>query len=123
MSRTLTPLCDFVREYAESDAHRLHMPGHKGVSVLGCEAFDQQLFVAADGMVHHFGAFIPFGQNVDPLAAPVLFIRPEFNEPFFLQTAQCSGNAGMAQPEMFLNILGAGRPVHSVSEISHDHSL
>ena len=26
-----TPVCDFCRNYAESDALRLHMPGHKGV--------------------------------------------------------------------------------------------
>ena len=25
-----TPICDFVRKYAESDTLRLHMPGHKG---------------------------------------------------------------------------------------------
>lgn len=35
-----TPICDFVRRYADSDAVRLHMPGHKGASVLGFEKLD-----------------------------------------------------------------------------------
>ena len=35
-----TPIADFARRYAESGAARFHMPGHKGVNVLGCEAFD-----------------------------------------------------------------------------------
>ena len=35
-----TPIADFVRGYAERGASRLHMPGHKGISRLGCEALD-----------------------------------------------------------------------------------
>ena len=35
-----TPICDFVKTYATSDVTRLHMPGHKGVAHLGCEARD-----------------------------------------------------------------------------------
>jgi len=35
-----TPICDFVKAYRDSDAIRLHMPGHKGVPVLGCEPLD-----------------------------------------------------------------------------------
>ena len=35
-----TPIYDFVKEYKEKNALRLHMPGHKGKSVLGCEAED-----------------------------------------------------------------------------------
>ena len=30
-----TPICDFVRTYAQSGALRLHMPGHKGEGPLG----------------------------------------------------------------------------------------
>ena len=30
-----TPICDFVREYAESDPVRMHMPGHKGKPLTG----------------------------------------------------------------------------------------
>ena len=35
-----TPICDFVKAYQESGAVRAHMPGHKGVPYLGCEALD-----------------------------------------------------------------------------------
>ena len=35
-----TPICDFVNRYAKKDTARLHMPGHKGVSFLGCEKTD-----------------------------------------------------------------------------------
>ncbi len=35
-----TPICDFVNEYISSDISRLHVPGHKGVSFLGCEKRD-----------------------------------------------------------------------------------
>lgn len=35
-----TPIFDFVQNYIKSNAARLHMPGHKGVSFLGCENAD-----------------------------------------------------------------------------------
>ena len=35
-----TPIVDFVRQDAQSGTARLHMPGHKGQSLLGCEPWD-----------------------------------------------------------------------------------
>ena len=35
-----TPIADFVRRYARQNPSRLHMPGHKGRALLGCEAWD-----------------------------------------------------------------------------------
>lgn len=35
-----TPIVDFLYGYAKSDISRLHMPGHKGKSFLGCESLD-----------------------------------------------------------------------------------
>ena len=43
-----TPIVDFVKKYAESNALRLHMPGHKGKSVLGCERLDITEISGAD---------------------------------------------------------------------------
>ncbi len=63
MSHTLTPLCDFVRAYAESQAHRLHMPGHKGTSILGCEAFDITEIDGADVLYHPHG-ILAQSQNI-----------------------------------------------------------
>lgn len=35
-----TPIYDFVKDYADRSVSRLHMPGHKGVPLLGCEPYD-----------------------------------------------------------------------------------
>lgn len=43
-----TPICDFVRQYAKASPVRLHMPGHKGKTVLGCEALDITEIPGAD---------------------------------------------------------------------------
>ena len=52
-----TPICDFVKKYAEESPIRLHMPGHKGKDFLGFEKFDiteidgaDELF-CADGII------------------------------------------------------------------------
>lgn len=43
-----TPIFDFVNNYEKSQTARLHMPGHKGVSFLGCESFDITEISGAD---------------------------------------------------------------------------
>lgn len=45
-----TPVCDFVRRYAESGALRLHMPGHKGAGFLGMEQLDITEIDGADSL-------------------------------------------------------------------------
>ena len=35
-----TPICDFVKEYADNSYSRFHMPGHKGRKFIGCEKYD-----------------------------------------------------------------------------------
>lgn len=45
-----TPICDFVRRYASSGAARLHMPGHKGAPLLGCEGLDITEISGADSL-------------------------------------------------------------------------
>ena len=45
-----TPIFDFVRRYAASDACRLHMPGHKGISALGVEPLDITEIDGADSL-------------------------------------------------------------------------
>ena len=53
-----TPIYDFVKAYAEGETARFHMPGHKGVSQLGCEAFDiteisgADVLYSADGIIN-----------------------------------------------------------------------
>ncbi len=50
-----TPIVDFVQGYAASEALRLHMPGHKGFSVLGPEALDITEIAGADVLYHAQG--------------------------------------------------------------------
>lgn len=45
-----TPIADFVRRYAESESLRLHMPGHKGVNLLGAESIDITEIKGADSL-------------------------------------------------------------------------
>lgn len=52
-----TPIVDFVKSYADSGISRLHMPGHKGVELLGCEKLDitelhgADVLYSADGII------------------------------------------------------------------------
>ena len=43
-----TPICDFVSRYSKSGVSRLHMPGHKGKALLGCEPLDITEVAGAD---------------------------------------------------------------------------
>ena len=43
-----TPIVDFARQYADSGVARFHMPGHKGVPLLGCEPYDLTEIDGAD---------------------------------------------------------------------------
>lgn len=50
-----TPICDFVKKYCESNAIRMHMPGHKGADKLGFEHLDITEFQGADDLYHPEG--------------------------------------------------------------------
>ncbi|MBR2029080.1 MAG: aminotransferase class V-fold PLP-dependent enzyme [Oscillospiraceae bacterium] len=45
-----TPICDFVKKYAEKQTVRLHMPGHKGRDCLGFEHMDITEIDGADSL-------------------------------------------------------------------------
>lgn len=45
-----TPICDFVRDYAQKSPLRLHMPGHKGYGQLGIEPLDITEIEGADSL-------------------------------------------------------------------------
>ena len=59
----LTPIADFVRSYAASDTARLHMPGHKGQSFLGCEPFDITEVHGADALYEADGIILQSEEN------------------------------------------------------------
>ena len=68
-----TPICDFVRAYQESRTLRLHMPGHKGKSLLGMEGLDLTEIAGADSL-YEADSIIRESEN----NASVLFGCPTF---------------------------------------------
>ena len=62
-----TPICDFVKTYAASAATRLHMPGHKGVSRLGCEPWDITEIDGADVLYRSGGIIRQSEENAAAL--------------------------------------------------------
>lgn len=62
-----TPICDFVRKYIESNTMRLHMPGHKGQAVLGCEAYDITEIKGADSLYEADGIIRESERNASAL--------------------------------------------------------
>lgn len=62
-----TPICDFVRDYANSEALRLHMPGHKGKAVLGVEQWDITEIHGADSLYEADGIIRKSEENASRL--------------------------------------------------------
>ncbi len=62
-----TPICDFVKNYAEGGVSRLHMPGHKGKSFLGCEKYDITEIDGADVLYNATGIIKESEQNASSL--------------------------------------------------------
>ena len=62
-----TPICDFVNEYKESGALRLHMPGHKGCSFLGVETLDITEIEGADSLYEAAGIIRESEENAGSL--------------------------------------------------------
>ena len=62
-----TPICDFVRGYLSRDPVRLHMPGHKGMPVLGCEPMDITEIDGADNLYAPDGIVAQSEENASRL--------------------------------------------------------
>lgn len=62
-----TPICDFVKKYAESDALKLHMPGHKGKGILGFERFDITEIDGADSLYEASGIIADSEKNASEI--------------------------------------------------------
>lgn len=62
-----TPIVDFVENYIKSNSARLHMPGHKGVSFLGCEQFDITEIQGADELYAPMGIIRESEENATSL--------------------------------------------------------
>ncbi len=62
-----TPIADFLREYQKSNKIRFHMPGHKGVSFLGCESLDLTEVKGADALYEADGIIAESESNASLL--------------------------------------------------------
>lgn len=62
-----TPIVDFVKKYKKSRKTRLHMPGHKGKKILGCEQRDITEIDGADVLYSSVGIIKQSQQNASRL--------------------------------------------------------
>lgn len=68
-----TPVCDFVKKYAEENSVRLHMPGHKGKAFLGPEKFDITEIDGADELFCAEGIIKESEENASTLFSSKTF--------------------------------------------------
>ena len=72
-----TPICDFVRRYAGEKALRLHMPGHKGLTLLGPEELDITEIEGADSLYEAGGIIRRSEENAGQLFGARSFYSAE----------------------------------------------
>ena len=106
-----TPICDFVRRYAESSMVRMHMPGHKGTGPLGCEALDITEIHGADSLYEAEGIIAESEKNASRLFGCPTFYSTEGSSQciramLYLVTLYAR-QQGISRP-----LIAAGRNVH-----------
>ena len=72
-----TPIFDFIEKYKQSNASRLHMPGHKGKSFLGCESQDITEISGADSLFEASGIIAESEANASELFGANTFYSTE----------------------------------------------
>lgn len=72
-----TPICDFVDEYINKNALRLHMPAHKGVNISGVEAGDITEITGADSLYEANGIIAESEANASRLFGSHTFYSTE----------------------------------------------
>lgn len=72
-----TPICDYVNQYCQSNALRLHMPGHKGVPILGMEPLDLTEIDGADSLYEAEGIIRRSEENASALFGCPTFYSTE----------------------------------------------
>ena len=72
-----TPIIDFVKEYANSKSCRLHMPGHKGKTLLGLENLDITEIDGADCLYNANGIIKKSRENASRIFGAHTFYSTE----------------------------------------------
>lgn len=108
-----TPIADFVRAYVEKSGVRMHMPGHKGKPILGCEPFDITEIAGADELFVANGIIGESEQNAATLfgTAKTLFSTEGSSQCIRAMLFLCAV-AAKKPPEGRRNYLLAGRNAH-----------
>ena len=106
-----TPICDFVRGYAESRTVRLHMPGHKGSAVLGMERLDITEILGADSLYEADGIIAESERNAGGLFGANTFYSTEGSSQciraMLYLAVLCARGQGIDRP-----VIAAGRNAH-----------
>ena len=72
-----TPICDFLKQYAQKDILRLHMPGHKGQGKLGVEQYDITEVSGADSLYEAAGIIRQSEENASAIFGCPTFYSAE----------------------------------------------
>ncbi len=100
-----TPICDFVRRYAESGTLRLHMPGHKGQGPLGFEQLDITEISGADSLYEAEGVIAQSERNASWLFGCPTFYSTEGSSQCIRAMLHLATRGGKGK-------VAAGRNVH-----------
>ena len=72
-----TPIFDFISTYVNSSTARLHMPGHKGKSFIGCEKYDITEIKGADSLFECSGIIRESEENASRVFGSHTFYSTE----------------------------------------------
>ena len=106
-----TPICDFVRNYADSGTIRLHMPGHKGVALTGHERLDLTEIAGADSLYEADGIIAESEANASTLFGCPTFYSTEGSSQCIRAMLYLAMLAGGSRKGRRMRVL-AGRNAH-----------
>ena len=105
-----TPICDFVKKYADSDPLRLHMPGHKGSGALGFEELDITEITGADSLFEADGIIAESEKNAGEIFGAQTYYSTEGSS--LCIRAMVHLALMQAQKEGKAPLIAAGRNAH-----------
>lgn len=101
-----TPICDFVKEYSESEIIRAHMPGHKGADFLGIEKYDITEISGADSLYEADGIIRKSEENAGRLFGCNTFYSTE-------------GSSLCIRAMLYLAVKGKKKPLVAAGRNAH----
>ena len=105
-----TPIVDFVKGYASSDTLRLHMPGHKGMALVGPESLDITEVTGADSLYDAQGIIARSEENAAQLFGCPTFYSTEGSSHCIRAMLTLAAQYGLQQGRK--PVIAAARNVH-----------